>query len=252
MAAVVQRKQTLTQLVDTLNTLWGSDRVMRTGQFAAAFIASSPEVSAENRALAKAFGAVFSQTRYMCRAYGTIDGIDGVLNDAPKAATSSEVAAKTILYSVGGVGYHLLEHAAFIITIIRRCDEKTIPKVKEWLVRNGLWDKADDLDAYAQWCWFIDSIAGAYLGMRAYLRAEAALRAAEAAGDKDGARRAKYEMLNVCLDMTKTLCDIPLAAHYGAMTSGRGYRGLLKARFAALLGLVGSVAQFYSRFRKCA
>jgi len=51
---------------------------------------------------------------------------------------------------VGGVGYHVLEHLALIIMIIRRCDPAKIPRVKAWLEKRGLWDKADDLDAIAQ------------------------------------------------------------------------------------------------------
>jgi hypothetical protein len=37
-------KPALVQLVGTLNTLWGSDRVLRTAQFAGRFVGGSPEV----------------------------------------------------------------------------------------------------------------------------------------------------------------------------------------------------------------
>ena len=91
---------------------------------------------------------------------------------APRAHTPSENTAKVIIYSVGGVAYHLLEHVALIMSLIRQVDEKLIPKTKEWLVRVGVWERGDDFDAYAQWCWLIDSLCGVYLGLCNYRRAE--------------------------------------------------------------------------------
>lgn len=38
-------KPAFVQLVGTLNTLWGSDRVLRTGQFVGRLLGGSPEVS---------------------------------------------------------------------------------------------------------------------------------------------------------------------------------------------------------------
>lgn len=39
-------KSTLVQLVGTVNTLWGSDRILRTGQFLGRYIGGSGEVCA--------------------------------------------------------------------------------------------------------------------------------------------------------------------------------------------------------------
>lgn len=33
--------------------------------------------------------------------------------------------------------------------------------------------------------------------------------------DKKGEKRAKWKMINIMLDMSKSLTDIPLAVHYG-------------------------------------
>jgi len=82
------------------------------------------------------------------------------------------------------------------------------------------------------------------------LHLQASLKEARKQHDRAAELRAKAQMLNIWLDMTKTVCDIPLAVHYGAMTSDRGYRGALDKRLAATFGLIGSVAQLYSRFRK--
>ena len=63
---------------------------------------------------------------------------------------SSHSFSQILLHGVGGVGYHVLEHIALILMIIRRCDPAKIPRVKAWLEKRGLWDKADDFDAIAQ------------------------------------------------------------------------------------------------------
>eukprot|EP00281_Chroomonas_sp_CCMP1168_P028887 CAMPEP_0206247792 /NCGR_PEP_ID=MMETSP0047_2-20121206/20009_1 /ASSEMBLY_ACC=CAM_ASM_000192 /TAXON_ID=195065 /ORGANISM="Chroomonas mesostigmatica_cf, Strain CCMP1168" /LENGTH=250 /DNA_ID=CAMNT_0053673361 /DNA_START=129 /DNA_END=881 /DNA_ORIENTATION=+ len=239
-------KPFLTQLCDTTNQLWGSDRVLRSLMFALITIADTKAINPEWRALASTFRAAISQTRYINRMYGTIDGAEGLLYD--KSETSLEAVAKFAVYGLGGIGYHILEHIALILTIIKKCDAEKIPRVKEWLVKKGLWDQADNIDAVAQWLWMMECFGGIYVKYRAQMRNEVAMQKAKADGDKIKMEQLRRERLCNSLDIIKLLADIPLAAHFG--TQINGHPGLFNGKTVGLVGLVGSMSQFLSRFKK--
>ena len=44
--------------------------------------------------------------------------------------TRTHARTQTVCYAAGGVGYHVLEHVALILMIIKRCDPAKIPRFK--------------------------------------------------------------------------------------------------------------------------
>ena len=76
--------------------------------------------------------AAFSQARYINRIYGILDGVEGLVYDVPDKPLHKGL--KIVLHSVGAVGYHVLEHVALVLMIIRRCDPEKIPRFKVLLL----------------------------------------------------------------------------------------------------------------------
>uniref|UniRef100_A0A7S0F667 Uncharacterized protein n=1 Tax=Hanusia phi TaxID=3032 RepID=A0A7S0F667_9CRYP len=241
-------KPSLQLLCSTLNTLWGSDRVLRSIQFFSRLLASSPELSAENRHLCEVIGRSFSQARYINRLYGTIDGLEGVVYDIPRNAPFAIRLAKFLIHGVGGIGYHVLEHTALAIMIVRRCDPEKIPSIKAALQRWGLWDKADDIDALAQWCWFLEALAKLYIASLSYRRIKNQIAVAMAAGDKAALKRLVVLRRMLLLDMIKLGTDLPLSVHYARMYDNGP--STLPERWVGILGVLGSVSQFLVRYKQ--
>eukprot|EP00286_Rhodomonas_abbreviata_P000524 CAMPEP_0181290368 /NCGR_PEP_ID=MMETSP1101-20121128/1376_1 /TAXON_ID=46948 /ORGANISM="Rhodomonas abbreviata, Strain Caron Lab Isolate" /LENGTH=273 /DNA_ID=CAMNT_0023394647 /DNA_START=9 /DNA_END=830 /DNA_ORIENTATION=+ len=240
-------KTTLSQFCSTVDTLWGSDRVLRSLQYGLKALACSPELGEETRVLSATFSSAFSQARYVNRIYGIFDGTEGLLYDVPKGPVV-ERTCKLLVHGIGGVGYHILENTALIIMIIRRCDPNKIPAVREWLIRNGLWDRADDLDALAQWCWLVEALGKLVLAWRKYSELSRDLKQSRERGDGAEEERVLSERALVVLDMVKLVTDLYGAVHFGSMVNNRP--GVCNPRLVGILGLIGSMAQFVVRYRK--
>ena len=146
------------------------------------------------------------------------------------------------------IGYHALEHLALVLMIIRRCDAAKIPRVKAWLEARGLWDRADDFDAVAQWCWFVEAAVKGYFAMITRNKINAALRKAVATGNNAAVPQLLNHRTMVQCDLIKFVTDLFLAAHYGGMVGGRP--GLMSLRKVGLLGFAGSAAQFVVRYKQ--
>jgi len=245
-APVSPGKTSFVKFVGCVNTLWGSDRVLRSGQFLGRLIGGSPELGSEANALGLVFGAAFSQARYINRIYGILDGVQGLVYDVPDKPLHKGL--KIVLHSVGAVGYHVLEHVALVLMIIRRCDPEKIPRLKGWLQKMGLWDKADDFDAFAQWCWLVEALIKLYFARITYRKIQAALKKAVATGDNAAVPKLLRRRLIVQCDMLKLVADSFLAPHYGMMIDGRP--GFLSQRCVGVLGLAGSLGQLYVRYQQ--
>eukprot|EP00290_Baffinella_frigidus_P019235 CAMPEP_0180213470 /NCGR_PEP_ID=MMETSP0987-20121128/14220_1 /TAXON_ID=697907 /ORGANISM="non described non described, Strain CCMP2293" /LENGTH=254 /DNA_ID=CAMNT_0022171545 /DNA_START=63 /DNA_END=827 /DNA_ORIENTATION=+ len=247
---VHKRSPTIAALSTTCNQLWGADRVLRSVQFLGKIIAESPELSPETRLIWKTLAGAFSRARYINRIYGTVDGVDGLLHDVPRDGPTSVRVAKAIVHGCGELGYHIFENTALFVTLMKTIDPEKIPRMHAWLVKRGLWDRADDLDCYSQWFWFIEACANLFLKLRALRGFAEELRKLDVSSKEGKIRRAYVlrEQMSTRIDLIKTLSDLPLAIHFGSMLQGRPGL-LLSSRTAGFLGLFGSVANFVVRYR---
>ena len=142
----------------------------------------------------------------------------------------------------------MLENFALILMIIRRCDPGKIPRVKAWLERMGLWSRADDIDALAQWCWFVEAAIKLYFALITRKKILAALKKAMATNNTAVVPQLLNHRTMVQCDIIKNVTDCLLAPHYAVMFGDRP--GFLRMRHVGVFGMAGSIAQFVVRYRQ--